>query len=101
MPSKPPCARLCRPHRNGPQGHSRFPHRLRRLPLQRPRPFCALREVWARVSMGYLLEISSTGGLIIATSPPPPVKGKVIIDETHYTRHKIERGNWNAYLSRS
>jgi transposase len=55
----------------------------------------ALREVWARVSMGYLLEISSTGGLIIATHHLSPVKGKVIIDERHYTRHKIERGNWN------
>ncbi|HWT78389.1 MAG TPA: hypothetical protein VN648_06260, partial [Candidatus Methylomirabilis sp.] len=55
----------------------------------------ALREVWARVSMGYLLEISSSGGLLIATHRLSALKGKVIIDERHYTRHRVERGNWN------
>ena len=55
----------------------------------------ALREVWLRVSKGYLLEISSTKGMVIAVHRLSTVKGKVVIDERHYRNHRVERGNWN------
>ena len=54
----------------------------------------ALREVWLRVSKGYLLEIYSSSNTLIATHRLSAVKGKVIIDESHYQNHRIERGNW-------
>lgn len=55
----------------------------------------ALREVWVRVSKGYLLEISSTKGAVIATHHLSAVKGKVVIDERHYRNHRVERGSWD------
>lgn len=55
----------------------------------------AVREVWVRVLKGYLLEISSTKGVVIAVHPLSTVKGKVVIDERHYRNHRIERGSWD------
>ena len=54
----------------------------------------AIREVWVRVLKGYLLEISSTKGVVIAVHRLSTVKGKVVIDERHYRNHRIERGSW-------
>jgi transposase len=54
----------------------------------------ALREVWLRVLKGYLLEISSTKGAVIAIHRLSSVKGKVVIDERHYRNHRVERGSW-------
>lgn len=55
----------------------------------------AVREVWVRVSKGYLLEISSTKGVVIAVHKLSLVKGAVVIDERHYQNHRVERGNWD------
>jgi hypothetical protein len=55
----------------------------------------ALREVWLRVLKGYLLEISSTKGAVIAIHRLSTVKGKVVIDERHYRNHRVERGSWD------
>ena len=59
----------------------------------------ALREVWLRVSKGYILEIYSSGNVLIATHYLSLQKGKVIIDKSHYKNHNIERGNFNRVSS--
>lgn len=55
----------------------------------------AMREVWLRVSKGYILEIYSSGNVLIATHHLSLQKGKVIIDKSHYKNHSVERGNFN------
>lgn len=54
----------------------------------------ALRDVWLRVSHGYTLEIYSSNNALIASHRLSPVKGKIIMNDEHYTNHRIERGNW-------
>jgi len=54
----------------------------------------ALREVWLRVSKGYLLEIFSSQNIMIARHELSLIKGKAIINLEHYKNHHIERGNW-------
>jgi hypothetical protein len=55
----------------------------------------ALREVWLRVSKGYLLEIYSTKNILIATHSISPEKGRIITIHEHYVNHLTERGNWD------
>jgi len=55
----------------------------------------ALREVWLRVSRGYILQIYSSGNSLIAEHVISAVKGKSVIQMEHYKNHRIERGNWN------
>lgn len=54
----------------------------------------ALREVWLRVSKGYILEIYSSGNVLIAKHYLSLQKGKVIIDKSHYKNHVVEKGNF-------
>lgn len=54
----------------------------------------ARREVWIKVSKGYLLEIYSSNDTLIAVHELSLGKGKVIIDPEHFKNHRIERGNW-------
>jgi len=53
----------------------------------------ASKEVWIKVSKGYLLQIYSSNNLLIATHQISTEKGKVIIDKEHYKNHKVECGN--------
>jgi transposase InsO family protein len=55
----------------------------------------ALREVWLRVSKGYLLEVYSTNNILIASHRISPEKGRIIAKNEHYVNHLIERGNWD------
>lgn len=55
----------------------------------------ACREVWLKVSKGSVLEIYSSKNVIIASHNISTKKHTVIIDNSHYLNHKIERGNWN------
>ena len=52
------------------------------------------KEVWIKVSRGYLLEIYSTKGVLAAVHKISLSKGAIIMDQSHYKRHSIERGNW-------
>jgi transposase len=54
----------------------------------------ACREVWIRVSKGCILEIYSSKNLLIASHNISTHKKAVIIEDSHYVNHKIERGNW-------
>jgi len=54
----------------------------------------ALREVWVRVSKGYILEVYSSGNVLIAEHRLSSQKGKVIIEKSHYKNHMVEKGNW-------
>lgn len=53
------------------------------------------KEVWLRVSRGYLLEIYSSTEILIAVHRISLVKGEIIIDRSHYKNHSAERGNWD------
>jgi len=51
------------------------------------------KEVWLKVSKGYLLEIYSSQALLIATHRISGKKGSIIINKEHYINHKIDKGN--------
>ena len=52
------------------------------------------KEVWIKVSKGYLIEIYSSGNVLIAQHKLSISKGKIIMDKSHYQNHWVERGNW-------
>lgn len=54
----------------------------------------ALREVWLRISKGYILQIFSSGNALLAEHRISQEKGKTIMIMEHYKNHHIERGNW-------
>lgn len=54
----------------------------------------ALREVWLKVSKGYLLEIYSSQNVLIASHKLSLTKGKSVINLEHYKNHRIEQGSW-------
>lgn len=53
----------------------------------------ASKQVWIKVSRGYILEVYSSNNILIAAHYISNQKGKVIIDKEHYKNHKTERGN--------
>jgi transposase len=53
----------------------------------------ASKEVWVKVSRGYILEIYSANNLLIAAHYLSTEKGRIIMDKEHYRNHKVERGN--------
>jgi transposase len=55
----------------------------------------ALREVWLKVSKGYLLEIYSSQNILIAQHKLSLIKGKSVINLEHYKNHRTEKGSWN------
>lgn len=58
----------------------------------------ANREVWIKVSRGYIIKVYSSGNILIAEHKLSMEKGKIILDESHYVNHHIERGNWNRQV---
>lgn len=52
------------------------------------------KEVWIKVSRGYLLEIYSSKGVLAAVHNISLAKGQVIMDPVHYKNYNSERGNW-------
>lgn len=54
----------------------------------------ALREVWLKVSRGYLLEIYSSSNKLIASHPLSGGKGKSVINLEHYRNHRTDHGSW-------
>lgn len=57
--------------------------------------FLAGREVWVKVSKGYTLQIYSSANQLVASHTLSAKKGAVILIESHYKNHQIERGSWN------
>lgn len=55
----------------------------------------ALREVWLKVSKGYLLEIYSSQNILIARHRLSLSKGKSVINLEHYKNHRIDCGSWS------
>jgi transposase len=60
--------------------------------------YFADRQVWLRISQGYWLKVYADNNALVATHRLSLVKGKVIIDESHYKNHDIERGSWNRLI---
>ena len=54
----------------------------------------ANREVWLKISRGYILKVYSSNNILIAEHKLSLEKGKMIINESHYVNHNIERGNF-------
>jgi transposase len=60
--------------------------------------YYADRQVWLRISQGCRLLIYAENNALIATHRLSNVKGKTIIDDSHYKNHTIERGAWNRLI---
>lgn len=58
----------------------------------------ANREVWIKVSRGYLIKVYSSGNILIAEHKLSMEKEKIILDDSHYVNHHIERGNWKRQV---
>ncbi len=54
----------------------------------------ALKEVWVKVSKGYMLQVYSSSNRLVAEHKLSVAKSCIIIDKSHYKHHLIERGNW-------
>jgi transposase len=55
-------------------------------------------EVWLRISQGCKLLVYSNNNALIATHALSLVKGSVVIVDSHYTNHTIERGSWKRLI---
>jgi transposase len=54
----------------------------------------ATKEVWLKISKGYILQIYSSQNKLIAEHTLSLEKGKIIINKEHYKNHNIAQGNW-------
>jgi transposase len=59
----------------------------------------ACKEVWLKITRGSRLQIYSSKNILIAEHVLSLEKGKIIMKDEHYEKHRIERGNFNR-LSR-
>jgi transposase len=55
-------------------------------------------EVWLRISQGCKLQIYSSNNALLATHTLSLVKGNVVMDDSHYKNHSIERGSWKRLI---
>ena len=55
-------------------------------------------EVWLRISQGCTLLIYSSNNALVATHTLSLIKGDVVIDDSHYKNHRIERGSWKRLI---
>jgi hypothetical protein len=55
----------------------------------------AAKEVWLKISRGYILQIYSSQNILIAEHKLSLLKGKTIMVDDHYKDHSVERGNWD------
>lgn len=58
-----------------------------------PRQFAG-HEVWLRISQGCKLQIYSSNNALVATHYLSLIKGNIVMDDSHYKNHSIERGSW-------
>jgi transposase len=59
----------------------------------------ANREVWIKVSKGYMIKVYSSSNHLITEHKLSVEKGKTILDYSHYANHWLERGNWNKQVT--
>jgi transposase len=60
--------------------------------------YFANHDVWLRISRGCMLLIYSSNNALIATHHISLIKGSVVMEESHYKNHQIERGTWKRLI---
>jgi transposase len=55
-------------------------------------------EVWLRISQGCTLQIYSSNNALIATHMLSLIKGSIVMKDSHYKNHSIERGSWKRLI---